>query len=121
MRALQLEVSFDRYTSRADGSMGLTFTTTLEVNGDTVKDIHSFKKQVGWLLFAENEIQDSDIPKEPARGEGKTQSKRLHDVLFVWWNTLKESGDNSDDFNTFYRNKMEQIIEHYKTKLPEQI
>lgn len=118
MRCLQLESIFDGYSSKADGSFGLRFTTSLEVDGDTVKDIHSFKKKLGWLLFAENEIQDSDIPPEPARGEGKSQSKRLYDVLYVWYLDCFKKGDTRDDFNTFYHNKMEKIIEYYKSKLP---
>ena len=118
-RLLVLPVTLDGYNSKADGSTGVKFTTSIETDGDCIKDIHSFKKKIGWLLFSENEIQDKDIPKENAPSEGKSQSKRLHDVLYVYWHALKEKGDTQDDFNTFYNRKTEKIIEHFKEKLPE--
>ena len=118
-RLLVLPVTLDGYNSKADGSTGVKFTTSIETDGDCIKDIHSFKKKIGWLLFSENEIQDKDIPIENAPSEGKSQSKRLHDVLYVYWHALKEKGDTQDDFNKFYNRKTEKIIEHFKEKLPE--
>ena len=67
-----------------------------------------------FLLFSLNTFQESDIPKENAPISGKSPSKRLHDVLYVYW---KEKGFK-EDFEVFYKKKMNSIIETVKDTLP---
>ena len=118
-RVLTLSASLSGFTRKKDRSVGLRFSSSLEVDSDQIRDIDTFLNKEGWLLYSENEISDADIPKDSAPAEGKSQSKRLYDLMFVYWNHLKEQGDTSDDFHTFYYTKMEKIIEHFKEKLPE--
>jgi len=108
---LKLPATFDAYSSRADGSMGLRFSTQ-ELNAAHLEEIHSHARLYGWLLFSENDIQSGDIPKEEAT-ESKTPSKRLRDVLFVKWTQLGKPGD----FEGWYRASMEKFIEHVKSGL----
>jgi len=116
---LQLPAYIRSYNRKKDNSISLNIGTTIEVDSDCVRDIDTFRNKEGWFLFSENEIQDSDIPKDNAPTEGKSQSKRLYDVLYVLWNHKKEKGEKMTDFNTFYNATTERIIEHYKNKLPE--
>ena len=116
---LQLPAYIRSYNRKKDNSITLNIGTTIEVDSDCVRDIDTFRNKEGWFLFSENEIQDSDIPKDNAPTEGKSQSKRLYDVLYVLWHHLKDSGEKIADFNTFYNATTERIIEHYKNKLPE--
>ena len=52
--------------------------------------------------------------EEPATDDLKTPGQRLRGVLFrVWENTTRET-----DFETYYREEMTRIINHYKDKLP---
>ena len=46
---------------------------------------------------------------------GKTPSQRLRGVMFVLWEKVPEG---FKDFDTFYKHKMEVIIDHMKTKIP---
>ncbi len=118
-RILELPCRLNGYTRKKDRSISIRLESAIEVDSDTVRDIDTFLMKEGWFVFAENKIQDSDIPKDNAPTEGKSQSKRLYDVLYVYWHGLQEKGDTSNDFNTFYNQKMERVIEHFKDKLPE--
>lgn len=55
------------------------------------------------------DIKVSEIPKE-----GKSPSKRLRNVLYRLW----EESDRTMTDEDFYKLKMEEIIEHFKSKLP---
>jgi len=110
---LKVPTTFDGYSSRADGSLGLRFTT--QEMSDT-SDIHRHVRQSGWLLFSENDIQSGDVPKEQAT-DNKTPSKRLRDVLFVLF--AQEGGKG--DFELFYRERMEKLIEFVKGKLEPEV
>ena len=118
-RVLELPCRVNGYSRKKDRSISIRIESAVEVDSDTVRDIDTFLMKEGWFVFAENKIQDSDIPKDNAPTEGKSQSKRLYDVLYVYWHGLQEKGDTSNDFNTFYNQKMERVIEHFKDKLPE--
>lgn len=118
-RVLTIPMSIQGYNRTKDRCVSIRFKSNIEVESDVIKDIDSFLNKEGWLLYAENEISNTDIPKDQAPSEGKSQSKRLYDVLFVYWHHLKEIGDTTQDYNSFYDAKMEKIIEHFKEKLPE--
>lgn len=47
--------------------------------------------------------------------EGKTHSQRLKATLHVHW---EKNTDRSIDSETYYRQEMDKIINHYKSKLP---
>ena len=108
---LKVPATFDAYSSRADGSLGLRFSTQ-EINASHLADIHAHARLFGWLLFSENDVQSGDVPKEEAY-EHKTPSKRLRDVLFV----LHHQHALAGDFEVFYREKMEKFIEMVKSEL----
>ena len=120
-RVLALPASLQGYGRTKDKCVTLRLKSNLEVDSDTIRDVDTFMGKEGWFMLAENEMQDSDIPKENAPTESKSQSRRIYDILFVYWNHLKKTGDVSDDFPTFYQMKTEQIIGHYKKKLPERM
>lgn len=55
-------------------------------------------------------VVDSDIKK-------KSPSKRLHDVLYVFFQQRKKAGKFSGSFDDFYKENMEILIERVKAKL----
>ena len=73
---------------------------------------------VGWFCFKNKEIVAEDIPAYDPKGfeEEKTPSQRLRSVLYVYFKEVKKGKDS--DFDGFYRNVFEQLIENYKAKLP---
>jgi hypothetical protein len=55
-------------------------------------------------------VVDSDIKK-------KSPSKRLHDVLYVFFQQRKKSGKFTGSFQSFYEENMEILIDRVKAKL----
>ena len=53
------------------------------------------------------------VPLEAAEDKTKTPSKRLRATLYVLWQQTGEQGD----FEVFYREKMEKLIDFVKNKL----
>lgn len=92
--------------------MSLTFHTNEIPDVEKVKIIEHLGDS-GWLLFAENALQESDIPKHDSEIEGKTPSQRLRGVLFLCWQAAGKQGE----FESFYRTEYEKIISHFKNKL----
>lgn len=56
----------------------------------------------------ELESIDLDLYDQP-----KTQSQRLRNVLYKLW----ESQGSNGDFKTFYKQKTEQVISHFKNQI----
>lgn len=100
----------------ADGTWRIQIDTQ-ELTPDQATQLMELHRKQGWFLFKENEFVVDDVPTENApefKGD-KTPSKRLRAVLFVYW---KECTIRKPDFNTFYRQWMEQKIETIKKELP---
>lgn len=72
-------------------------------------------QQEGYLLFAPNPLQESDIPDEKADSmtNKKTQAQRLRGCLFKVWETKGSNGS----FETYYQAQMELIISQVKEKI----
>lgn len=97
---------------KVDGSATLKFSTR-ELTSQEVKEIVEQQNKEGWCLFSTNPVQPTDIPKGDAETNQKTPSKRLYSVLFIQWTQEGERGE----FEAFYRNEMENIINERKAKL----
>lgn len=112
---IKLPAYLTSFGSRADGSARLGFATQ-ELTDDNFLDIKKHHNLFGWLLFSENDINLSDIPKEMAEEGQKSPSKRLRGALFAWW---KQNNPNAekDDFESYYRSYMNKQIEVIKNKL----
>lgn len=65
------------------------------------------------MLFSEAIMKIEDLPKNDPDGKGKTPGQRLRAILFILWT----QNGSKDDFEVYYKNKMEILIE----KLKEQI
>ena len=107
----QVQATLEGLSTRKDGSLAMRFSTQ---ELDTQEKLILLEKQgkFGWLLFDENAFKEADIPKSQAV-EGKTPSQRLRAALFVLW----EHSDKIDDFETYYRRKMEKLIDWVKDKI----
>jgi hypothetical protein len=96
-----------------DGGMRLKLETQ-ELSNEQKVELLNYNNTFGNFLFAPNPLQESDIPKEPAKREGKTPSERLRGVLFLIY---KETGGKEENFYQFYLEQMEKMINHYKMKI----
>lgn len=112
MNALNCPVILTSASTRADRSLGLRFSTPelsstekaaiMDLQG---MELSMFLKPADGLITGLTEVK-SEL-------EEKTPSQRLRAVLFLLW---KQAGD-AIEFEQYYRQKMNGIIEHLKTKL----
>lgn len=112
---VKLPAIFTKAETLSDNSVKLIFATR-ELGGADTAQLFGMKGKEVWLLLAPDQSLDAvDVPKaKPDAGTGqKTPGQRLRAVLFVLYSQLGKPGD----FEDFYRQKVERIIEQYKAKL----
>ena len=96
-----------------DHGLRLSFHTN-EMTTQEKQSAIELHDSYGYLLFKSNEIKESDIPTEEIEDKSKTPSKRLRAVLYI---LHIQSGGEKLNFETFYRDRMERLIEQIKAKL----
>jgi len=87
-----------------------------EVDKETLAYVFGLIDKYGYTLFAENppKLEDLDLPDfAPEFKNDKTPSQRLRAVLFIQF----KQENHLEDFDTFYKRKMEELIDGIKAKL----
>lgn len=116
-KSITIPVTLDGAARKKDDSVSLRFVSTFEMTTEDYMEIDKARNQTGWLLFSANPLEVADIPAERApEKEGKSQSKRLYNTLFVLWRQ-KHSDAPATDFDEWYKLRMEQIIDKVKNQL----
>jgi len=109
---IRLPAYLTGYNRKADRSASVRFETQ-ELSTEALVELDKHYQLYGWLVFQENEVKTQDLPTEQAEDTPKTPSKRLRATLFVLW----QQGGRVGDFEAFYREKMEKLIDHIKARL----
>lgn len=110
-------VSYKTYATKSN--VQVNFELQEALLPEHIATLLSAKGQTGWLVFSPTgtRIKPEEIPEMPVKEKtGKTQSQRLHSVLFVYHKTL----GITESFDSFYQNYMEKVIDSIKAKLPPQ-
>ena len=115
---ITLKAIVEGIQSRKDNTLKLTFGTQEMADGGK---LFSLQNKMVTLGIAENEISPNEIKLlQEAKlsiedvPNGKSQSKRLRDVLFIYW---EQHETKFKDFNNFYNDYTNQIIDNIKSKL----
>jgi hypothetical protein len=117
-----IAATMEAVSSRRDKTLKLVFGTqepTPNEAGALMGIANSFcflaiKKED--FTATEKELMEQ-IKADQMTNTAKTPSQRLRSVLFVSW---KNNNEGFDKFDLFYTHKIEQIIDHMKSKLPTQ-
>lgn len=115
-KPLQIEADLHGFQSLATGGIKFTFTTLENVEPEQLTQFFRLKDKRGHLLFAVREFEFQDminLPKVEVQPSKKSKSKQLRDVLWVLWN----QGKKDVDFESFYSDMMDKLINHYKQKI----
>lgn len=121
MSKLLCPAILDGYTRRKDRTVSLRFITQ-EKSSIEVMNIDAMLDQFGIMYFRGEEKMNADEVEEldnidlDLYDEPKSQSQRLRNVLFILWKQEGEAGD----FKKFYKQKTEEIIQHFKNKLKDE-
>lgn len=112
-RIFSVPAILDGFRPLKDGGASVTFHTQ-ELSKEHKIEIMEYYDSFGYLLFSKNEIDIDDVPKGNAiADQGKSPAQRLRNSLFVLWKQQKKDGD----FDIWYKQQMELIIEQVKDRL----
>jgi len=111
MKSIELNTVITGIRAKVDGSLGLTMGTPEMTPAEKAEVM----KLQGVSLKTTIEPLELTVPKMviDKELEGKTPSKRLYGVIFVWWDQL----GRPDEFEVFYKKTMDKIIDQVKGKL----
>lgn len=109
-RMIQIPVTLDSSNRKKDGSVGLKFTTTSEIQTDEFMIMDTYRQSMGWLLFRENEIKEDEVPEEDVDSDvSQSSSIQLRNALWVLY---KEQGRDTADknaWNIYYKSAMQRF------------
>lgn len=98
-----------------DKSVKVTIDTQ-ELDADDMAALFEFYGNYAQIQLASN-VGDFKEPEVPdIKVEGKSPSTRLRGVLYVYYDRVNKHGFPT--FDMFYQSKMEELINHFKAKLP---
>lgn len=115
MKTIQIYSIIDGISKKKDGTLSIRLGTQ-EMGAEETAEIFKFGNGYIWTAFCESAMVPEDI-KLPDftpefKGE-KSPSQRLKACVYKLW----ELSDKKKTSEEFYRDYMEKIIEHVKTKL----
>ena len=122
------EGGIDKVSTLADGSLRI-YIGTPELSNETMVNVFSLIKRPGYVLISTNPLNQGQVDAVEkatinAEFNEKTPSQRLRAVVFKLWEKTQPKQINGDsgemeyvDFDLFYKRKMNEIINHLKTKL----
>jgi hypothetical protein len=114
IKLFQVPATIQGISTLRDRTLKITAYISKEISGDEKAKVFDLEQCEGWLLFSPNELQEKDVPKEPApaNNERKTATQRLYNVMFVY-----HSQNFSGNFEEWRQKEVENIINHYKARL----
>jgi hypothetical protein len=115
-----LPAMLTKYESMSHNALKLVFETNENLSDEQKAKASNYHEKLIYLSLLYESSQDSEIlqalanlpPLTQEKG-AKTPSQRLHATLFVLWTQKGSQGD----FETYYRQQMENIINKIKELL----
>ena len=111
-----LPVQLNPISRRKDKSVKLSLETR-ELGSDEILTLMSFEGQEAWLSLAFNQEDLPEAPEENAEIETKSHAQRLRSVLYILYKQAVEKGIFVGLFDTYYKERMEKVIEQLKSKI----
>lgn len=115
---LVLELTVESLSTRVDGSVKVSLASQ-ELDPSQAAALFTLRNKLVKVLFSDSGISpmEEKLIDEEKIVDGrkvKTKSQRLRATLYRVW---ENEGEPGGDFQKYYDQKMEQLIEHFKSKL----
>lgn len=113
-----LQVQIEAVSTRKDRTYKIVLGSQ-ELSPKDAAELFQLNNTLAYCYISPRQIQ-TDIMTEIDKAsidmveQIKSPSKRLKAVMYLIW---KEDNGGYDDFELYYRNEMEKIINHFKNKL----
>lgn len=115
-KQIQIQAILENVSTLKDRTIKLVFYTQ-EVTPSDAAALMGMAHEFGYLLFAPHLIRDVSLPAlpdvAPTPPGKKTQSQRLRNSFYRLW----ESRGISDDFEDYYKKRMEHLILWVQTQI----
>jgi len=116
MQGTLLPVVIGSIRSLKDGSVSVTMETQ-ELSPGKAGELFGLRNKIAYVYVSERQIEDNEkkvIDSLDPELKGKTPGQRLRAVLYLRW---QQDNEGYKDSESYYRAKMEIIIEHHKSEL----
>jgi hypothetical protein len=104
-------------TSRRDKTVKITLGSQ-ELAPSQAAELFMLNQKFCFMAIKEETFQDDEVALldnlKADLDTNKTPSQRLRSILYI---NYQQKGDGYKDFNTYYLAKMDQICDHFKSKL----
>jgi len=117
MEGTLIAVEVTKIATLMDGSVSLSICTQ-ELSPGKAAELFGLRKKVCYAYFSAKQIETNEkaiIDSLDPEIKGKTPGQRLRAVMYLKW---KNNNEGFPDNESYYKAKMEAIIEHYKADLP---
>jgi hypothetical protein len=112
VKALTCRVQISGVRAKVDGSLGISLSTP-ELSADEKAVFMEWMNRDLAMMLQNDTEAVGDVKEVKGEFDTKTPSQRLRAVMFVYWKQCGASGE----FETFYLQRMEKIIDEIKTHL----
>lgn len=112
-KAISLDMIMSSASTRADGSLGLRFSTAELQPGEKTAFFELLNKNLKVLIQPIDEPMDAMVEVKGVLGF-KTPSQRLRNVLFIEW---KQRHKDEVLFDEYYTRELDRLIEIRKSNL----
>lgn len=103
--------------TRKDNTLMIKLATN-EMNPHKVGEIMSHHNKLCYVAIKPENFTSSEIKiiegLKVDEAVGKSPSQRLRNVMYVGW---QQNDEGFKEFESYYVNKMDKMIEHFKSKL----
>lgn len=116
MNGLLLPVMVESIQTRRDNTIKIALATQ-ELSPSKAGEAFTLLNKMATCYLSQKEISQREIDqvdKLDPEFEGKTQSQRLRNVLYL---LHQQDNEGFSQFDAYYKFKTEQIIDHFKSKL----
>lgn len=116
MNGILISAQIGSIRTLKDGSVSISFETQ-EVSPGKAAELFSLRNKIACLYVSAHEVSNSEqkiIDKMEPEMKQKSPSLRLRHVLF---RCFEQNPEGYPDSESYYRGKMEKIIDTYKSEL----
>ena len=119
IKAIIIPAQIEGIATRSDKTLKLVIGTQ-ELPPNEAGRLFGMNQRMAYIAIKEEAFQQKEIDNveqlsvNPDDTKNRTPSQRLRAVLYVLW---KESPQGHPTFDSFYSQKIEQMISHFKDKI----
>lgn len=116
MRGILLATIVESIKTRKDNTVCITLGTN-ELSQGKAGEIFGLVNKIASVYICAETVTQREIDqvdKVQPEMEGKSQSKRIRDVLYI---LFTQNNEGWKDFDAYYKTKTEAYIEHLKSKI----